>query len=95
MYALLEKIIDYIGAADKIPISPRNITKIFVSSDVVTFLVQCSGGSLQTSNSESVRQTASNTVLGGLGIQVAFFLFFIYMTLMLDKRTSDQQVEKG
>jgi len=46
VYGILEKIIDYVNAHHLVPIKAKNITKIFVTSDVVCFFVQSIGGSM-------------------------------------------------
>ena len=60
------------------PISPRYLTKIFVTGDVICFLVQGGGGGiLASSKSDSSFATGQNVILGGLILQILLFLCFL------------------
>ena len=60
----------------------RSITPIFVSFDVLSFLVQVIGGiTLATASSVSSKDRGKNIILGGLGLQVITFGFFVLATL--------------
>ncbi|KAM3414324.1 hypothetical protein BST61_g10971 [Cercospora zeina] len=51
------------------------LTKVFVAGDVLSFLMQASGGGLMASGSADTGETI---VLGGLGVQVVFFGLFVF-----------------
>lgn len=62
-------IITYVGAKWT-PISPKWVTAIFVTVDVVSFCVQGAGGSLYSSDNVSIYPTAKAVLLVGFIIQV-------------------------
>ncbi|KDQ62160.1 hypothetical protein JAAARDRAFT_170345 [Jaapia argillacea MUCL 33604] len=57
-------------------IRPEIVAKLFVISDITTFLIQSGGGSLETSKNPSVQQTARDIFLAGLIAQAASYLIF-------------------
>ena len=60
----------------------RSITPIFVSCDVLSFFVQVVGGSVVASaNTLNQQNKGKNIILGGLGLQVLTFGFFVIATL--------------
>ncbi|KAF2211356.1 hypothetical protein CERZMDRAFT_43551 [Cercospora zeae-maydis SCOH1-5] len=66
------------------------LTKFFVAGDVLSFLMQASGGGLMASGSVDTGETI---VLGGLGVQIVFFGAFVFTGVswnvkMRSRRTS-------
>ncbi|GIZ48868.1 hypothetical protein CKM354_001191200 [Cercospora kikuchii] len=51
------------------------LTKVFVAGDVISFMMQAGGGGLMAT--ENV-DTGETLVLGGLGVQIAFFGLFVF-----------------
>lgn len=63
------------------PIPPRKLTKVFVTSDVLSFLVQSGGGGMLTNaKSPSNIQLGEKVIIVGLFIQLIGFVFFIGVT---------------
>jgi hypothetical protein len=63
------------------PIPPKKLTKVFVTSDVLSFLVQSGGGGILTNaKSSSSIQLGEKVIIVGLFIQLIGFLFFIGVT---------------
>lgn len=63
------------------PIPPKKLTKVFVTSDVLSFLVQSGGGGILTNaKSPSSIQLGEKVIIVGLFIQLIGFLFFIGVT---------------
>ncbi|KAJ7480667.1 RTA1 like protein-domain-containing protein [Mycena latifolia] len=60
----------------------ERITKLFVLSDVVTFILQASGGAQSTSTSASAANTGKSTTMVGLVLQLlSFGLFTVVLGL--------------
>jgi len=53
-----------------------SLTKYFVWADVVTFLVQASGGSLLSSDDPKVMKVGQNVYMAGTGLQQLFIVLF-------------------
>ena len=56
---------------------------IFVTGDCFAFLLQASGGGMQAASKPSLGQTL---IMAGLGVQVAFFAFFMVTAVMFQIR---------
>jgi hypothetical protein len=77
-----------IDGAAKSLVKPRWLTAIFVIGDVVSFLVQCGGGVLLTSDDPDKVSQGQDIVLVGLYVQIVFFGFFILNSLLFLFRIS-------
>ena len=93
IYSLLGKIVQYAGAESLSPIRPTRITFIFVIGDLLSFLMQSTGGGMMASGDASKMDLGTNIILIGLIIQLVFFFFFIFLTCVFHVRTSDWQVK--
>lgn len=97
VYGLLGKLVVYVKAESTIPLKPTLITWIFVTSDVVSFIIQSIGGGLQAISSStmnlSLMETGGNIVVGGLGVQLCIFFFFIILTILFDSRTRHKKIQ--
>ncbi|KLO17830.1 hypothetical protein SCHPADRAFT_936671 [Schizopora paradoxa] len=58
---------------------PTSIAKIFVFSDVLTFMIQGAGGGIETSRSNG--KLGTNILLLGLILQIVSYLFFVTLIL--------------
>ncbi|KAH8598640.1 RTA1 like protein-domain-containing protein [Bisporella sp. PMI_857] len=77
-YVVLGRIIRFVDAEHLSFKSTRSLTKIFVSGDVLSFLVQFLGGSiLAGASSKNAFYCGQNIIFFGLGIQIIFFGCFI------------------
>ncbi|KAF5367191.1 hypothetical protein D9758_003897 [Tetrapyrgos nigripes] len=88
-YILLERLAENLGhevAKQCLFLSSSLIVKIFVWADVLTFLLQSSGGGLQTSDNESSRHLGSTIVIVGLVFQVVSFGLFTCLLLVFGFR---------
>lgn len=56
---------------------------IFVTGDCFAFLLQASGGGMQAASKPSLGQTL---IMAGLGVQVAFFAFFMVTAVIFQVR---------
>ncbi|KAJ7591041.1 RTA1-like protein [Mycena floridula] len=75
-YVVLGRLAIHLQSEEFLLVSPRRITVIFVSSDIVTFLIQAAGGSLTISNDQNMRTIGSHLFLTGLALQLASFVLF-------------------
>ncbi|OCF31122.1 hypothetical protein I317_07557 [Kwoniella heveanensis CBS 569] len=76
-YILLGRLVAYIEGSEYIrPLKPRLVSTVFVCSDVLTFLIQGSGGGLAASGSQSSADLGSKLFLIGLALQLVSFALF-------------------
>ncbi|KAF9498931.1 RTA1-domain-containing protein [Pleurotus eryngii] len=77
-YALLGHLATYLECGDLLPlVRPRRITTAFVTSDVLTFLIQAGGGGMLASGSDPAKiDLGNNMFLGGLILQLISFIIF-------------------
>ncbi|ELQ33630.1 hypothetical protein M0657_011464 [Pyricularia oryzae] len=81
IYMTLGRIIRLLDAGQYSLVPARWITKLFVLGDVLSFFAQGAGGGLlTTAKTENDVAKGQNIILGGLGIQILFFSFFVIAT---------------
>ncbi|ORY42468.1 RTA1 like protein [Rhizoclosmatium globosum] len=88
-YVMLEKIIHF-SYPSASPIRHYLITRIFVVSDVITFIVQCGGSAFLVAASTSPSQVTlgTNILLAGIGLQMASFLAYLAIAIVFYKRAT-------
>ncbi|KOC12297.1 RTA1 domain protein [Aspergillus flavus AF70] len=87
VYMILGRIIRMLNAGSISLIRPSWLTKIFVTGDVLSFLVQSGGGGmLAKANSQDSVKLGENMIIGGLFIQIIFFGFFIVVAIVFHRR---------
>lgn len=79
IYMIFGRILFLLNCQSLMPISPRYGTTFFVMGDVISFLLQGTGGGLTASSGG--RNIGSHIVIIGLFVQVVFFGFFILMEI--------------
>ncbi|KAF4968709.1 hypothetical protein FSARC_3926 [Fusarium sarcochroum] len=96
IYMVLGRLIRLLDAGDLSIISPRWLTKVFVTGDVLSFLAQSAGGGmLATAKDKDAVKRGENIIVGGLGIQIIFFGFFMIVTLIFHLRISKKPTQKS
>ncbi|KAJ9142405.1 Rta1 domain-containing protein [Pleurostoma richardsiae] len=87
IYMVLSRLITLLQADSYSLIRPHRLTKAFVSGDVVSFLAQSGGGGM-LSNVKTLddQKKGQNIIIGGLGIQIIFFGFFMVVTFVFHRR---------
>ncbi|KAF5571488.1 rta1 domain-containing protein, partial [Fusarium pseudocircinatum] len=96
IYMVLGRLIRLLDAGDLSIISPRWLTKVFVAGDVMSFLAQSAGGGmLATAKTKSAVKRGENIIVGGLGIQIIFFGFFMIVTLVFHLRINRNPTQKS
>lgn len=82
---IYERLVVHVGVPEASVIAPIRITKIFVSGDVLAFLLQaCSGGLMAQVDTSGLGQ---RVMLTGLFVQLLIFSFFLIISLNFYKRT--------
>ncbi|PYH91849.1 RTA1 like protein [Aspergillus ellipticus CBS 707.79] len=87
IYMTLGRIIRMLHAEQSSVIGLRWLTQIFVTGDVLSFLMQASGAGLMVSNSNDPT-TGEHIIVGGLFVQIIFFGFFIITAVIFQSRLS-------
>ncbi|KAG5662517.1 hypothetical protein KAF25_004935 [Fusarium avenaceum] len=96
IYMVLGRIIRLLDAGDLSVISPKWLTKVFVAGDVLSFLAQSAGGGmLATAKDRDAVKRGENIIVGGLGIQIVFFGFFMVVTLIFHLRINRNPTQKS
>ncbi|OCH89394.1 RTA1-like protein [Obba rivulosa] len=78
-YMVLGRLASYLDCGRHLFISPRKIARVFVISDIVTFLIQGAGASLSTAKTESALRLGGHIFLAGLTLQLISFGVFLAM----------------
>ncbi|KAH7140987.1 RTA1 like protein-domain-containing protein [Dactylonectria macrodidyma] len=87
IYMILGRLIRLLDADNYSLIRPQWLTKVFVLGDVISFLAQSGGGGmLANAKSKADQDRGENIIIGGLGIQVVFFGFFMVVTVIFHRR---------
>jgi len=86
IYMILGRIIISVDAESYSLIKKRWLTKVFVTSDVISFFVQLGGGGLMASSNASSAKLGSHIVLAGLIVQIIIFGFFVVVSLVFHRR---------
>ncbi|KAL7917711.1 RTA1 like domain-containing protein [Trichoderma austrokoningii] len=88
IYMVLGRIIILVGGQDHSLIRPQWLTKIFVTGDVICFLLLAGGsGILATGkNNPSSTHAGNNVIIGGLVLQLLWFALFITVTAVFHHR---------
>ncbi|PYI23601.1 RTA1 like protein [Aspergillus violaceofuscus CBS 115571] len=87
IYMLLGRIIRLVHGDSRSLIRPNWLTKIFVTGDVLSFFIQSGGGGMMASaNSASSVSLGNRLIVIGLIVQLAFFGFFILVSMVFHRR---------
>ncbi|CAE6378188.1 unnamed protein product [Rhizoctonia solani] len=79
VYVLLGRLSRHLYAEEYLLIRPSWITKIYVTSDVFTLLVQATGGAMAGSNDIDKAKLAGKIFLAGLILQLISFATYIFV----------------
>lgn len=82
VYMCLGRIVLMIDGQKCLFIRRTWLTKIFVGGDVLSFLMQSSGGGLMASGDVDSQDMGQNIVVGGLCVQILFFGMFIIAAII-------------
>jgi hypothetical protein len=84
IYMIYGRIVIFVNAPAASVISPRIVTKLFVTGDVISFLIQAAGGAM-TAQADH-QELGKKVVLTGLFCQLLFFGFFLIIAIIFDQR---------
>ncbi|KAF4760776.1 hypothetical protein N7455_001065 [Penicillium solitum] len=84
IYMLLGRIILVLHAEPHSILKKKWLTKIFVTGDVMSFLLQGAGGGIQSSGSLDGMKSGERIIIVGLFVQIVFFGFFIIVAGLFD-----------
>lgn len=88
IYMIYGRLVLFVDAAHLSLIRPTRVTKIFVTGDVIGFLIQGGGGGMLAS--EGNETLGRNILLVGLFFQLAFFGFFIVVSGVFNYRVNKE-----
>ncbi|PSN72725.1 RTA1-domain-containing protein [Corynespora cassiicola Philippines] len=88
VYMILARIIILTDGQPFALVRPTWLTKIFVGGDVISLLMQGAGGGIMagSDDDQDQQQLGENVILGGLFVQIAFFGFFVLVSLLFQYR---------
>ncbi|KAM0231807.1 hypothetical protein ACHAP5_010963 [Fusarium lateritium] len=96
IYMILGRLIVLLDAGHLSLIRTKWLTKVFVIGDVLSFLAQSGGGGMLASakNKDNVKM-GENMIVGGLFIQIAFFGFFMIVTVVFHMRIRSRPTSRS
>ncbi|KAH8805275.1 RTA1 like protein-domain-containing protein [Xylogone sp. PMI_703] len=86
IYMVLGRIILLVQGERCSLIRKKWMTKIFVTGDILSFLLQAGGGGIMSSGSLSAMHTGEHIVIVGLFVQFVFFGFFLVVATTFHRR---------
>ncbi|CAI0643275.1 unnamed protein product [Colletotrichum noveboracense] len=96
IYGMLGRLIILANGRDYSPVRPEILTKVFITSDILSILVQSGGGGILTkAKSPSKIQLGENVIIVGLFIQLIGFALFIAVTGVFHRRISKESRIRG
>ncbi|KAJ5636656.1 RTA1-domain-containing protein [Penicillium longicatenatum] len=94
IYMTLGRIIVMTDAERCSVIKLKWLTKLFVTGDVLSFLMQASGAGLMVANSSSP-STGEHVIIGGLFVQIIFFGFFTITAVVFQARMAKSPTSRS
>lgn len=88
IYMILARLIRAIDAQSLSLVPPSWLTRIFVTGDVVSFLMQAGGGGIQSAGTIDLYNLGEKLIIVGLFVQIAFFGFFVVTTITFHRRVA-------
>jgi len=99
IYIILGRLLISINAPQVSIVPVKWMTRFFIMGDIIAFLSQCAGGAIQASASSSgnvsKQQVGSDVVMGGLGVQILFFTFYIVTVIIAHVRLTKLKIEQS
>ncbi|OJJ47386.1 hypothetical protein ASPZODRAFT_96396 [Penicilliopsis zonata CBS 506.65] len=87
IYMILGRIIRLTQGDSRSLIRSTRLTKIFVTGDILAFLMQCGGGGiLSGAKTASKLKLGQDVIIVGLVVQILFFGFFVIVSLVFHQR---------
>ncbi|EKD17673.1 uncharacterized protein L3040_003555 [Drepanopeziza brunnea f. sp. 'multigermtubi'] len=86
IYMMYGRIVVFVEAPEASLIRPKWVTKIFVTGDLLAFVMQGGGGGLTASDNPDTAMMGQDILMAGLVAQLIFFCFFLLISLVFWKR---------
>ncbi|KAH7385731.1 putative RTA1 domain protein [Pyrenochaeta sp. MPI-SDFR-AT-0127] len=86
IYMILGRIILLTNGEQYALIRRKWLTKLFVTGDVLSFLIQGGGGGVMSGGNESNMNTGETMVIVGLWVQIAVFGLFVVVALLFQRK---------
>ncbi|QIX00040.1 hypothetical protein AMS68_005557 [Peltaster fructicola] len=86
IYMILGRLIRALGADGLSVIRVNSLTKLFVTGDIVSFMMQCFGGGMSAAKSAKMLEIGRILVIVGLFAQITFFGFFVVTAVVFHVR---------
>ena len=84
VYMVLARIIRSVNGEKYSPIRINLVTKIFVTCDILTFIIQGGGGGMMAMS--SLAKIGENVILAGLILQILTFVLFLTTAVIFERR---------
>ncbi|KAF9776716.1 hypothetical protein IL306_005064 [Fusarium sp. DS 682] len=85
IYMELGRIVTMVDGEGRVLISKKWMTKVFVTGDVLSFILQAGGGGYQASGTLEALKGGAHVIIGGLFVQLIFFGVFIIIAIAFDR----------
>ncbi|KAJ6112074.1 hypothetical protein N7523_008135 [Penicillium sp. IBT 18751x] len=95
IYMTLGRLIVHLDAERFSVVPVKWLTGIFVTGDVIAFLMQGAGGGIMASGTLSAMTTGEHITIGGLAVQLVFFSVFIIASTIFHYRVRNNPTEKS
>ncbi|KAL5342117.1 RTA1 like protein-domain-containing protein [Aspergillus crustosus] len=86
IYMVLGRLTTYLQAESLSVVRVKWMTKIFVAGDIVAFLMQAAGAGIMSAGTVENYDVGEKVTIGGLGVQLAFFGFFMITCALFHHR---------
>ncbi|OQE89789.1 hypothetical protein PENNAL_c0013G03742 [Penicillium nalgiovense] len=95
IYMTLGRLIVHLDAENLSLVPVKWLTAIFVTGDVIAFVMQAAGGGIMASGTLSAMTTGEHITIGGLVVQLVFFSVFIIASSIFHYRIRKNPTEKS
>ncbi|KAJ5835682.1 hypothetical protein N7447_001708 [Penicillium robsamsonii] len=95
IYMTLGRLVVHLDAESLSLVPVKWLTAIFVTGDVIAFLMQAAGGGIMASGTLSAMTTGEHITIGGLAVQLVFFSVFIVASSIFHYRIRNNPTEKS
>ncbi|KAL9072469.1 MAG: hypothetical protein Q9157_005093 [Trypethelium eluteriae] len=86
IYMILGRMILITHSAQLSPLRPTRLTAFFVCGDIISFVVQATGDALMAGHKANSLSMGKNVVLVGLALQLAWFVAFVVVARVWQRR---------
>lgn len=86
IYMVFGRLVYFFVPERRVVISASRLTLCFILCDVVSFLVQASGGMMLSNTDPSLTNIGLKVYMGGIGLQQAFLFVFLALTCLFYKK---------